>query len=288
MPLGRITEFPASLRADIADDDALVIVDRSQTLPADRTRHVNYSELAAVYADQVVAVSMANGSDSSGRRGRLDRPFQSLAAAEAASSSGDCVLVYPGTYMAGNLGTKDLTWNFFPAARVTGTVGHLIYSVSTNVRINICGFGEFIAAAGQPCILQSGPTSIMDIDARSFTGSSTVVLDLAQGTSTVRNAYILNSGASGTVVSPDGPDGRVRLINCDIRNPNSSAAAIRQENSGPVLTLQGCVIVTGALASIESPNGSQVRIYNGTMSNKAADVDTTFIVGALTVDTDVT
>jgi len=43
-------------------------------------------------------VDAVNGSDSTGTRGRFEKPFLTVAAALAASSSGDVVIVRPGTY----------------------------------------------------------------------------------------------------------------------------------------------------------------------------------------------
>lgn len=70
----------------------------------------------------MLAVSATNGSDSAGSRGDLSKPFKTLAAAQAAASSGDCILVYPGTYNEGNLGKDGVNWHFFAGATINGTL----------------------------------------------------------------------------------------------------------------------------------------------------------------------
>ncbi len=55
-------------------------------------------------AGKVIYVDITNGNDSSGRKGNVLKPFQSLYTASAYAVSGDLTVVYPGTYTLGSLG----------------------------------------------------------------------------------------------------------------------------------------------------------------------------------------
>lgn len=51
-----------------------------------------------------------NGSNEIGRKGRLDKPFRTIAEAEANALSGDTIIVMPGTYTESNLGKDGVTY----------------------------------------------------------------------------------------------------------------------------------------------------------------------------------
>ncbi len=87
---------------------------------------------------------MKNGSDSGdtiGLRGRLDRPFLTIAAAQAAAVFGDTIIVYPGIYTDTSLGKNGITYHFMPGAEIN-TTGQIFF-VTTPMSLNITGYGSF-------------------------------------------------------------------------------------------------------------------------------------------------
>lgn len=61
-----------------------------------------------------------NGSNTTGTKGRIDLPYRSIVAAEAAASAGDVVYVFPGDYVSSAiLGKKGITYYFCEGANVS-------------------------------------------------------------------------------------------------------------------------------------------------------------------------
>lgn len=89
--------------------------------------------LAAVAAGNMLVVSK-DGSDSTGSREDVSLPFLTLAAAKAAATSGDLILVYPGTYNERNLLKNGVNWHFLPGANITytGSVDGAIWDNSSS------------------------------------------------------------------------------------------------------------------------------------------------------------
>ena len=65
-----------------------------------------------------------SGNDSSGKRTRLDYPYQTITAAQSAAQAGDTIVVFPGIYTDYNLGKNSVSYYGFPGADIvlTGSV----------------------------------------------------------------------------------------------------------------------------------------------------------------------
>jgi hypothetical protein len=82
----------------------------------------------------VVWVDKVNGNDSTGERGRTDKPFLNLIAAQEAALDGDLVYVRPGVYSASNLGKNGVNWFFAEGTKINGTAsgGECIFGDQNN------------------------------------------------------------------------------------------------------------------------------------------------------------
>jgi len=74
-----------------------------------------------------MVVVVSNGNDSTGLRGRPDRPFATIAAARDAATNGDLILVRPGTYNSTNILKSNI--------RIHGEAGAVIEVTNTNAKI---------------------------------------------------------------------------------------------------------------------------------------------------------
>ena len=77
--------------------------------------NVPFSIAQGIKVDNTVFV-MKNGDDALGMRERFDLPFLTVTAALAAAVSGDCVVVYPGTYDENNLLKNEVDQEWLPGA----------------------------------------------------------------------------------------------------------------------------------------------------------------------------
>lgn len=138
-------------------------------------------------------VDSVSGNDSLAARGRMVPPFKTLAAAKGAATSGDTIIVMPGTYNERNLLKNGVNWHFLPGAKVvvTGTGGGAIFDTSSSygtggaVTAMITGYGEFsinVADSSANVINSAASGSHMFFQARSLAGLSTAdTVRLADG-----------------------------------------------------------------------------------------------------------
>lgn len=89
------------------------------------------------------------GNDATGTRERLDLPFLTCAAAEAAASSGDTIMVWNGTFTGGGLGTTSLFYRLH-GATLTCAAGPL-FDISSNF-VDISGSGSLQGAIDGPVV----------------------------------------------------------------------------------------------------------------------------------------
>lgn len=73
-------------------------------------------------AGKTLWVDSVNGVDATGLRQRADKPFLTLAAAQTAASSGDTIIVGPGSYaITAALGKNGVNWHLMPGVTLTAT-----------------------------------------------------------------------------------------------------------------------------------------------------------------------
>ena len=105
------------------------------------------------YADRahrtgwLVFVDQVNGNDSTGERGRNDRPFLQLNAARTAAQAGDTIVVLPGSYLpTAPLLKNGVNWHFHAGAIVQETLGvvDMWSDAGSTVACKVTGWGQFI------------------------------------------------------------------------------------------------------------------------------------------------
>lgn len=103
---------------------------------------------AQIPINNVVHV-MANGNDATGTRNRMDLPFATPGAAEAAANNGDTIVVWQGGYLVSNLGTKRLSWLLLEGSALTCNTGTVFSTVED---IDIAGSGVLQCSGGDAAI----------------------------------------------------------------------------------------------------------------------------------------
>ena len=128
------------------------------TLPVSTAQAASIASASST--GNLVWVDAVNGVDASGMRGRRDRPFLTLTAAKNAATSGDTVVVFPGTYNEGELSKNGVNWNFFIGATVLwtsgGNGGAIFSDTSGPMTFSVTGNGDFFHVA----TVASGPASL--------------------------------------------------------------------------------------------------------------------------------
>ncbi len=148
-----------------------------------------------VLTGALVYVDAVNGNNSTALRGRLDKPFATLTAAQTAAQAGDTVTVFPGTY-AERLGTSlknGVNWYFMPGAKVNyaaafprittdvAAVGAAVINDDAGaVTAKIMGYGEFTVTATRATGFATSaylfamrqPTSNITFECLSLTGAT--------------------------------------------------------------------------------------------------------------------
>lgn len=90
-----------------------------------------------------------NGNNTTGTRGRIDLPYATIGAAEAAANFGDTIFVFPGNFNATSLGKDGITYYFCAGATVTQpVVGPTAYLFSDSAlglggTFTVLGEGDF-------------------------------------------------------------------------------------------------------------------------------------------------
>ena len=245
----------------------------------------------------VTFVDVVNGNDATGVVGRLDKPFQSLLAAQTASASGTTIFVYPGTYLSGALGKDGVNWYFMPGCTVDFSGGNNGF-VGGNTTYKVRGHANIINSDFTGRAVFSGNSAAnIDIECDSI---SAIRLSFSLGTARVKANRITFTGATGgiaafggtaTVIGDISSSTVNRLVDhtggCTLRIINSkmtittAAAPALQLTSGDWVSLEN-VIIDSAGDPITSFAGSTVRCLN-VQANQAIGANVT-IIGNLQSD----
>lgn len=182
-----------------------------------------------VWVDQLL------GNDSSGARGRLDKPYKTLAAAKAAAINGDTIVVLHGTFNEGALWKNGVTWLFYPGTSV-------VYNANNATSIfadlgeasgfcNVRGWGQFIRTVGAASVVHlTGEGSVFDIEAASVAAYNGACIRCSFFGATV-NLRIKGDIQGNPDIWIDDPDALVRLYQGNALN--SSTLAGNFENFAP-------------------------------------------------------
>ena len=186
---------------------------------------------------KMVWVDSVNGDDSTAERAKEAKPCLTLGAAKALATSGDTIVVRPGTYNENYLAKNGVTWFFLPGAKVLyssgGTSNEPVFNVSSSMTCNVLGYGEFLnmhVSASNRAVLYVQTGGFCTFEATSVQSA--------------RTAIVVDTGSTGyaririrnTLKSEDGTgagDSAARLIsgicNLQVDGEIYSAASVNQQ-----------------------------------------------------------
>lgn len=234
--------------------------------------------LSAVPTPNVLHVMPApTGNDATGAPYRLDLPYATIAAAEAAAQAGDTVMIWAGTYIAANLGGVPNVNFTLVGATIEDNGTDPVFNLNGTI-CTVDGFGLINAINGSPAAVTvvagsevlwrvpviAGQDAVLNTGGTSLTIEANILgannaLDFQAGTNIVRG------NAQGNVVS----DGALCVVSMwgDITGmvtaDGSSRINIQGNITGNVLadnsatiTIRGTII-----GSIDSDNSATVNQY---------------------------
>lgn len=151
----------------------------------------------------LVWVDAVNGVDATALRGRRDRPFLTLLAAQTAASSGDSIMVLPGSYTGYALGKSGVNYVFSPGCTVTANAG------GDNGIFDAVSSAKIFSVFGYPNLVDTGYQGIAV-----YVGAGSQIYmelgDVTTGSGDIDQSFTLNGG-SGTIIVK----GTVRNANYD-------------------------------------------------------------------------
>jgi hypothetical protein len=206
-----------------------------------------------------------NGNDSTFLKGRIDKPAQSISAAVNIATSGDTIIVYPGTYnINSNLFKNGLNYYFYPGAIVNSS--NSIFNLQSNQTCKVFGKGVFNTTVNYLSLVMAvsginNSTFYMEFDEIFSNGFQSIVIytesNVVNVDITLIGRFIRNGNDS---VYGFSPRGNVNLY-VDIERMETTSSQIY----GSCLWLPGSF--TGDVKIIArdgiygSPNTTQTVIY---------------------------
>lgn len=147
-------------------------------------------------AGKRLRVDSVNGNDGTGTRGRDDLPYLTLGAAKTAASSGDVIVVGPGTYNEKNLSKNGVNWHFEAGAIVaySGAADGGVFDDGSNgangaTSFHVTGAGVFTHSGGTT--FGASPANSVVVCSN---GSSEVIIE-AERIAITRSGSIDGTGA---------------------------------------------------------------------------------------------
>lgn len=143
---------------------------------------------------QMVFVDATSGSDTTGTRGRMDRPFKTISAALLITQSGDTVYIGAGTYAETiTIPNRTLSLTFEPSVNITPAAG--------NDGLLISGFGaaRILKIEGKPNITVTGAGR----GVRYFNTTGSVYLSLGRVISDTGNAINIENSSTACGIEVD-------------------------------------------------------------------------------------
>ncbi len=190
---------------------------------------------------RLVWVDSEKGNDSLARRSFLTVPFATLTAAKNGASSGDIIVVLPGTYNENNLVMNGVNWHFLNGAVVqytgsgAGAAGAAIFDTSSTFTgvstssFKVTGNGVFKTTGTNVrgfSLANSGDAVTLEFERAETTGDTinnrgTLSITAVEAKSAGGTAILL-SGASESVVNID----RIVSTNAAVSISGDSAACV--------------------------------------------------------------
>lgn len=220
-----------------------------------------------------VFVDSVNGSDATGTRGNATLPFLTLLAAQTAASSGDTIIVGPGTYTGKNLGKSGVAWFFLPNAVYNATA-----TASNDCLFNtggrVSGFGQtFTLTVTSDSVNVIGITAVVvfgiNIVVTKTTGTGAGnVQGLTSNAALIGGNLTLNNSGTGTTLAVNAG----RFISQPIAAGESIITVNHTGASGTVTGVQGASTVCGAINVNSSGTGNVTGASGSTVSIIFGDV----------------
>ena len=223
------------------------------------------NEIAAAFTNAAVLYVDPNGNDATAQRGRADKVFATLEAAEAVAVSGDVIHVAPGSYsLTNSLGKDGVDWWFAPSAVVTGS--YKVFHADA-MSFGVYGKGEFYQTEDHGAVnaaalwMDNDSTVVFECKTLSAAGAGAAAVSVEYSTSqslTVR-CDLLNSSAYDAVVwiADDGLlDLEARTVTCahQVLEVNETSSAM------PMRMRLGRVVVSGTQTALYTQSAPKCDI----------------------------
>lgn len=157
----------------------------------------------ATLVGNLVIVDSVNGNDATGVAGDLTKPFLTLLAAQTAATSGQTILVYPGSYTSSELGKDSVNWYFMLGSYVSFSSGDG-FVASSPITFSVGGRGVFDCNSGTGRFMwTNNPNSSIDIECDLVTAN---VIQFTAGNGRIKSnlidiqTNIIASGGNSTVI----------------------------------------------------------------------------------------
>lgn len=210
-----------------------------------RDQYVLPAGTGSIYHDNTLYVSKT-GDDSTGTRGRADKPFLTISAAfAAATNDGDLIVVMPGTYNERLIGNKaGIKTNIFFHKGATlyynSAAAVVSYSGTGYFNISILGYGTIYNTVGPAIEYQ------YDIEAYYVYSNGSNAIQYCTGTikNTIVKSFaavgiihyqtskILNCDVYGLTKGVGGNSGTSTILNCKIKGETSFGIETSSKNGG--------------------------------------------------------
>ncbi len=206
------------------------------------------------------------GSDSTGLIERLEYPFLTIGAAEAACSSGDTIYVFPGAYTANGLGKDGVTYHFLAGATNSSALN--MFNLSSAMTVVVRGDGVFTitgSSATLAVFAVSHASAILDAQFKEINTSTTASTPVNQ--------------SAGTVTLK----GRVKS------NYNNAAGHCILKSGTSTLILDDVTMVTtnASANDISASTAQAVLVYNARTNALTKDTDVTERINSVQRDANI-
>ena len=146
-------------------DTDLIEISREVTPGTFETYSLNFSDIfngsgTCIYVDSTY------GNNVTAMKYRQDFPFETLDAAQAVATTGDLIVVLPGTYSASSLGVDGVDWYFHKGAVVSDNSSQIFRDTDgggSALNYNVLGYGVFISQYSA-ILLSLHPDSVINFE----------------------------------------------------------------------------------------------------------------------------
>jgi hypothetical protein len=176
-----------------------------------------------------------NGNDSTGTKGNMNLPYLTLEAAKSASTSGDTIYVFPGTYTVTTTATEGLakdgiSYYFSPKTIINkATTGDIFRADSFIYGFNVYGYGNFNKTTNTGSIFSSSNILVY--------GSVTAYGSLVAGSGYTTGLKTTTTNGSGTGA----------VVNVTSVNAGGGITALSISNAGATYKVGDVITIVGGV-----------------------------------------